>query len=310
MRKKNQGKKVLVFGYGSIGKKHVRNLLDLGITPYVITKHPDEAEAIFYKNINDCKDRHVEHCIISSFTGRHLEDLEKCLFFSKSIKKILIEKPLEASYVKGKKIQDIARRHGLDICIAYNLRFLGVFDKIGKFINKQKNRIKIIEVAAGQCLKEWRPSRDLKSCYSADRRQGGGVDLDLSHEIDYVLWLFGKHFKKKIIYRSKISELQINSPDFFKLFMDYGKFVVDINLDYIRKPRERYLRIICDNAENLYYNFFTGELKIGARNTLINENIASSYKNMLEAFLNLDKRNKKKLCSIREALNILRVLEV
>lgn len=301
--------KVLVIGYGSIGKRHVRNLLDLGVTPYVITRHPDDVGAVFCEDIYPCKGTPIRHCIISSITGRHLDDLRNCVRFLEDTKNILIEKPLEATCKKAKEIEKLARARNLDIRVAYNLRFLRVFEKIEQFIRRNKNRIKIVEVVAGQDLREWRSSRSLESSYSAERRLGGGVDLDLSHEVDYVLSLFGANFRKTFIFRDKISSLKINSPDFFKLIIDYRKFVVDISLDYIRRPRERYLKIICDNADNLHYDFFTGELAIGKRTVLMKDDIADSYKKMLKAFLGLDK-NENKLCSLKEALNILRVIDV
>lgn len=307
--KGNRSEKVLVIGYGSIGKRHVRNLLDLGVTPYVITRHPDDVGAVFCEDIYSCKGTLIRHCIISSITGRHLDDLRKCVRFLEGIKNILIEKPLEATCKKAKEIERFARARNLDIRVAYNLRFLRVFEKIEQFIRRNKNRIKIVEVVAGQDLREWRPSRSLESSYSAERRLGGGVDLDLSHEVDYVLSLFGANFRKTFIFRDKISSLKINSPDFFKLIIDYRKFVADISLDYIRSPRERYLKIICDNADNLHYDFFTGELAIGERIVLMKDGIADSYKKMLKAFLGLDK-NENKLCSLKEALNVLRVIEV
>ena len=295
-------KKVLLIGYGSVGKRHARNLIELNIEPYILTKYPDNSNAILLKDIN--------YCIIASPTARHLDDFKKCLSLSNIPKKVLIEKPLECSYSKAEKIKNIAEEFGLTTFVAYNLRFLEIFDVISNFINKQKNTIRIVEVVAGQDLKEWRPYKDYTQSYSAHRAQGGGVDLDLSHEIDYTLWLFGNNFKDKFLYRNKISNLNINSPDIFKLILDYSTFIVDITLDYIRKPKERYIKTICENGKNLYFNFITNTLKINGKTMVMADNIEQSYKEMLKAFLEIDIKNKNKLCSIEEGLNILKILEV
>ena len=302
-------KKVLLIGYGSIGKRHARNLIELEIEPYILTKYPDDLNAIFLKDINEIRNEEFDYCIIASPTARHLDDLKLALSKNKP-KKILIEKPLECSYSKGEEIRNIVEEYGMGTFVAYNLRFLEVFNIIKKFVKEQKNQIRIVGVIAGQDLKEWRPFKDYTQSYSAHREQGGGVDLDLSHEIDYTLWLFGYNFKDKIIYINKISNLKINSPDIFKLILDYNTFIVDITLDYIRKPKERYIKMICENGKNLYYNFITNTLKIDDKTIIMNDNIEQSYQKMLKAFLGIDIKNENKLCSIKEGLNILKILEV
>ncbi|HJH25295.1 MAG TPA: hypothetical protein C5S37_00655 [Methanophagales archaeon] len=303
-------KKVLLIGYGSIGKRHARNLIELKIEPYILTKYPDNLNTIFLRDINEIKTEKFDYYIIASPTARHLDDLKKCLALPNKQKNILIEKPLESLYLRGKEIKNIAKEYGLSIFIAYNLRFLDAFNIINKFVKEQKNIIRIVEVVAGQDLKEWRPFKDYTRSYSAHREQGGGVDLDLSHEIDYTLWLFGNNFKDKIIYRSKISNLKINSPDIFKLILDYNTFIVDITLDSIRKPKERYIKMMCEDEKNLYFDFITNTLEIDGKTRIMTNNIEDSYKEMLKAFIGIDKKNENKLCSIEEGLNILKILEV
>ncbi len=304
------GKNILLIGYGSIGKRHAKNLIDVGIEPYILTKYPDNLDAIFLRDIEEIKDVNIDFCIIATPTSRHLDDLKRCLRLSNIPRKILIEKPLECSYLRGKKIKDINKKYGIDIFIAYNMRFLKIFNIIKRFIKEQKNIIRIVDIVAGQDLREWRPYKDYTESYSAHRDQGGGVDLDLSHEIDYVLWLFGNNLKNKIIFKKKISKLKIDSPDIFKLILDYNTFIVDITLDYIRSPKERYIKILCEGDKNLYYNFITNILKIGDKQIVISNDSGQSYKKMLKALLDGNDKNKNIFCSIEEGINILRILEL
>ena len=303
-------KKVLLVGYGSIGKRHAKNLMDFGIKLYILTKYPDNLDAIFLRDLEEIKDVNIDFCIIATPTARHLDALERCLTLSNIPRKILIEKPLECSYLRGKKIKDITKKYGIDIFIAYNIRFLKIFNVIKKFIKEQKDTIRIIDVVAGQDLREWRPYKDYTESYSAHRDQGGGVDLDLSHEIDYVLWLFGDNFKNKIIFKNRISKLKIDSPDIFKLILDYSTFIVDITLDYIRKPKERYIKILCEGSKNLYYNFVTNILKIGDKQIVISDDSNQSYKEMLNTLLGINDKNENIFCSVDEGLNILKILEL
>ncbi|TES93609.1 MAG: Gfo/Idh/MocA family oxidoreductase [Promethearchaeota archaeon] len=303
-------KNILLIGYGSIGKRHTKNLIDIGIKPYILTKYPDDLDAIFLRDIEEIKDLDINFCIIATPTSRHLDDLKRCLTLSNIPRKILIEKPLECFYLKGEKIKDISKKYGIDIFVAYNMRFLKIFNIIKKFIEEKKDTIRIVDIVAGQDLKRWRPYKDYTESYSAHRDQGGGVDLDLSHEIDYVLWLFGDNFKDKIIFRNKISNLKINSPDIFKLILEYNTFIVDITLDYIRSPKERYIKIICENGKNLYYDFITSILKISDKKMVINDNIEQSYKEMLKALLSPNKINENKLSSVEDGLDVLKILEI
>ena len=305
-----KSKNVLLIGYGSIGRKHTKNLMNIGIKPYVLTKYPDDLNVIFLRDIEEIKDIYIDFCIIATPTARHLDDLKRCLTLLNIPRKILIEKPLEYSYLRGKKIKDISKKYDIDIFVAYNMRFLKIFNIIKKFIKEQKNIIRIVDVVAGQDLREWRPYKNYTESYSAHRDQGGGVDLDLSHEIDYILWIFGNNFKDKIIFRNKISNLKIDSPDIFKLILDYNTFIIDITLDYIRKPKERYIKIICENGKNLYYDFITSILKIGDKKTFINDNMELSYKEMLKGLFGVNKMNENKLSSVEDGLNILKILEI
>lgn len=303
-------KKVLLIGYGSIGKKHAANLTALGTNPYVLTKYPDNSNIAYIRDINEIKDENIDYCIISTLTAMHLDDLRKCLLLTNKPKGILIEKPLECSFLRGSEIKTIADTYNLNIFLGYNLRFLDIFSIIKDFIVQHGDSIRIVEVVCGQNLKDWRPLQKYEESYSADREMGGGVDLDLSHEIDYVLWLFGTDIKNKVLYKNKISGLNINSPDIFKLILDYDTFIVDITLDYIRKQKERYIKIICENGNNLYYDFVTSTLKIGEKSIELNDNIDKSYKEMLKAFLDIDEKNKNKLATTKDGLSILNILDM
>jgi hypothetical protein len=48
-----------------------------------------------------------------------------------------------------------------------------------------------VSAYVGQDLRDWRPGRDHRTTASATQQAGGGVLRDLSHELDYLLWLFG-----------------------------------------------------------------------------------------------------------------------
>ena len=92
---------------------------------------------------------------------------------------------------------------------------------------KRKIRLKKIwnvNIFCGSYLPNWRSNIDYRKSASAKKHLGGGVLLDLSHELDYVQWLFGKivieHCKSK-----KLSNLNIKnkSGSFEKLQSELAK---------------------------------------------------------------------------------------
>ena len=135
----------------------------------------------------------------------------------------------------------------------------------------------------------WRPNTDYKACYSSDKERGGGVLLDLSHEIDYLLWLLGD-FELSFSMDEKISDLEISSNDFCAFFAK-GKNgeIISLSLDYISKITQRTL-LIETLDKTFLLDFIAGCLKIADKNGEILEFLVkiernSSFKAMHEDIL-------------------------
>jgi predicted dehydrogenase len=297
---------VLVIGFGSIGKRHAANLHSLGYTPYVLTKYPDPR--LPYHFIFSITEIEIaKHVVICSPTARHLEDFSE-IVIKLHPKRVLIEKPIEYSLERAKRILTLAKANNIEVLVAYNLRFLPILGKIKEFIAQHRNKVRVVEIVAGQYLPEWRPGTDYRSSYSATRALGGGVDLDLSHELDYLIWIFGIPTERLFSYTDKISSLEIDSPDYYKGIFKYPGFVVDVELDYIRK-KERSITIKGENEDLLFLDF------IGKRCVIMDTEIAdeelfqidTTYKEELERFLGL--KPAENLCTLDESLQIFGLLQ-
>ena len=89
----------------------------------------------------------------------------------------------------------------------------------------------------------WRKNIIYNKSYSSDKKKGGGVLLDLSHEIDYITWILGSFTKKYFIYQ-KFSNLKTTSNDFVSLIGSNKKTkYMLINLDYFSKIPKRQIII-------------------------------------------------------------------
>lgn len=297
-------KDILVIGYGSIGKRHAYNLIEMGHRPTVLTKYPEKNNKInFVDNLDYCGD--VEYCVIATPTADHYKDFKNVVDSTACIN-YLLEKPVDSDLKKARDVQRIARNNKLNVYVAYDMRFINVFDKVKEVINDEIGNIRLVNIVAGQFLPEWRPSRDYRLSYSANRLMGGGVDLDLSHEIDYMCWLFGDPGKRLFAFKKKISSLEIDSADYFKGLYEYPGFVVDVELDYFRKL-ERSLRFIGENNELLFLDFINQRLVLNGKEfkeeNLFNDTV---FIEEMEEFLDI--KPKKRLCTLEEGIRVLEVI--
>lgn len=294
-------KKILVKGYGSIGRRHARNLLKLGYTPYVVTNHPDSQPCNFIRE-KEMSKYDIDYAIIATATAAHLKDMLS-VARQTNCRRFLIEKPIATNCKDALKIERIASRYKLDISIGYDMRFLNVFKLIKRYIKKHLKSIRIVKITAGQYLPEWRPYKDYRLSYSAHKRQGGGVDLDLSHEIDYMLWCFGVPVHKIFTLRDKISALEIDSCDYFKGIYKYKNFLVDLELDYIRK-NERKLSILGENKNILEVDFIHKTIKING-NPVPSDNLfdyANGFVEEIKEFLGIITR--KRIATLKDGLRM------
>ena len=197
-------KKVLIIGFGSIGKRHAAILKKFRIVSEVYILSIRNSK--IFKTINklsQIKEIDPDYIIICSRTSdhfKHLKYIEKN--FSKKI--VLIEKPLFNKFNKFSILKN-------KVFVGYNLRQHPVLRFIKNFIINKK--IFSVNIICNSYLPNWRKNINYKNSYSSHRRLGGGVLLDLSHEIDYIEWIFKKIKRLDFVKIKKLSNLKINVED-------------------------------------------------------------------------------------------------
>ena len=168
-----------------------------------------------------------------------------------------------------------------------------------------------INVKCGQYLPSWRPNTKYQDSYSAKKNEGGGVLLDLSHEIDYVQWLFGK-IKEIKSYQVKISDLEIDSDDLTMLIGKTNQDIfVNISIDYISKMTHR--KLMVETLNNSYELDFISN-KLIKKNKLDEEesfdalNLERNY--MFEKMHQSILTNKKNVCDYKNALSVMDTITI
>jgi len=224
-------KKALVIGYGSIGKRHAGILQSMDVISEVnVLSRQENLPYRTIRSLDEVKELDSDYIVIASNTSLHFEQLR---FLEENFqgKTILVEKPL------------FYRSHNFSIqnnsiWVGYNLRFYPIMQLIKEKIT-DKN-LWNVHVFCGSYLPDWRPGRNYRTTASAKKEKGGGVLLDLSHELDYVQWLTGtielEHVKSK-----KVSDLEIETEDLLLLAgRSDGGAHVHISLNYFtRRPMRR-----------------------------------------------------------------------
>jgi CMP-N,N'-diacetyllegionaminic acid synthase len=224
-------KKVLIIGFGSIGKRHATILKKFKMVSdvYILSRRNSKT----FKNINklsQIKEINPDYIIICSRTSDHFKHL-KYIETNFSNKIVLIEKPLFNKFHKF----SISKNK---VFVGYNLRQHPVVRFIKNFIINKK--IFSVNINCNSYLPNWRQNINYKDSYSSLRRLGGGVLLDLSHEIDYLEWIFKKIKKLDLVKIKKLSNLKINVEDHVLIAgkTSLSNFIVDLNYYSLYPRRE------------------------------------------------------------------------
>lgn len=239
--------KVLLVGCGSIGRRHLRNLIALNQVKKIfvyskakscLNELEDKNKVLFVESLDNLQ---ADLAIIANETYKHIDT---ALILAKKGMHLFIEKPLSHKHSgKLSLLKRIISRNKLKLSVGYNLRFLGAIKFIKRILFcRALGDIYFVKIEVGQYLPSWRSGRDYRVVYSASKRRGGGVALDLSHEIDYMRYLFGDPQSFKAV-KAKVSDLKIDSEDMFEGIYIYDKFICNVHMDYLQKNKKRIIRI-------------------------------------------------------------------
>ena len=160
-------------------------------------------------------------------------------------------------------------------------------------------------------LPKWRKNVDYSKNYSAFPKKGGGVLLDMSHEIDYLKWLF-ESFKILKIYKNRISNLNILSDDIALIFGEIKKnTLVKIKLTYFNKIPKRCLTICLKNGTQIYLDLLNSQIKLFSKNKKKTFRLEkySQHKTTKYMYSEILRNNYKDICSLKEGIDLLRQIK-
>jgi len=268
--------KLVIVGLGSIGKRHQKNLQNLG--HIVIPCHQnDDLKTVI-------KETKPDGVIICNPTSEHIKT---ALAASQFNLPLLIEKPLSHNLNNTDKLTG-------NILVGYCLRFDQSLKEFKNQIDKlNKKEIKSVKIVCQSWLPDWRAKSDYRKSYSAKKDLGGGVLLDLSHEIDYALWFFGpiKSVKGKL---TKAENLKIETEAIADLDLQFKTGVkANIYLSYADRSSERYCEVVT-NSQVLRWDYQPNN---------------EMYVEEMKHFINIIKGKQKPLVTVKDGVQVLRVIK-
>ena len=239
--------KVLIIGLGSIAQKHIESItkIDSTVIFYALRSNSNGIKIQDVLDIYKLEDipSDIDFFLITNPTSLHAETILSLIKFEKPL---FIEKPVFDTLLNKEEILKKLVEKNIKTYVGCNLRFHPSLNFIKNFLYTNNVKINEVNIYCGSYLPDWRPSQEYRESYSSNKQLGGGVHLDLIHELDYAIWLFGKPIKRNSIKR-KVSNLMIDTIDYSNYNLTYPDFNISITLNYYRNKPKRQLEIILEN---------------------------------------------------------------
>ena len=242
--------RVLIIGLGSIARKHITALMaiDPATEIFAFRSRPD---APAYPGVTDLHDWEAvrglnpDFVIISNPTSEHARTIEACIPLGRPL---FIEKPVFAE-TGHEEILRALREKDILTYVACDMRFLDCLVWLHAYRQGEgrMRRVNEVNVYCGSYLPEWRPGTDFRKCYSAIPELGGGVHIDLIHDIDYVWWIFGAPQESRGTFGRR-SSLGIRAYDYANYCLQYEDFYAGIVLNYYRRDAKRTMEVVFEDG--------------------------------------------------------------
>lgn len=306
--------KICMIGLGSIGKRHLRNLVFVldrrGIRYQIDALRSNRIRQAgeWEKNINCqyfCPDElpdDYDVIFVTNPTSLHYETIKR---ISNKTKHLFVEKPVFES--TSYKISELNIKPEYVNYVACPLRHKGIMKYVKHNIVTQEEVISA-RIISSSYLPSWRKGVDYRKVYSAKKELGGGVTRDLIHEWDYAVYLFGTP-KEVSHMKGHMSGLEIDSDDLSVYIARYSNMFLEMHLDYVGQKTERSLQLFT-NSKRIDIDLISNTLYEYADNELIYKKEFPEedfYLNEMEYFIDCIESGKSSMNTIEEAYATLKI---
>jgi predicted dehydrogenase len=258
----------LIAGLGSIGRRHLRNLVALGETDIVLfrtrkaTLSDDElagypVETDLHEALKKYKPDAV---IVANPTALHLD---VAIPAAEAGCSLLLEKPLSHSMERIDQLQSGLKQGGGRVVVGFQFRFHPGLVRAKQLIAEGEiGRVISAHVHFGEYLPAWHPWEDYRKSYAARADMGGGVLLTQCHSLDYLPWLLAEGVESAWGFTAKLSDLDVDVDDTAKIGLRFANGALgSIHLDYNQQPPAHNFEVIGTKG-SLQWNLSDGATRI------------------------------------------------
>jgi len=252
----------LVVGAGSIGQRHLRNLAALGVAGLAVVE-PDagrreqacaDVGARAIGDLHSALAMHPAAVLVCTPPDRHVAVARAALAAGAHV---FIEKPIAPTRDAALESLVTEARGAGRVLVGYNMRFHAGLRRVRELAASGAiGRLLTARAEFGQYLPDWRPGRDYRTGYIV-RRDGGGILLDASHEVDYIRWICGE---VTAVYATlgRLSALEMEAEDTAVLVLRHdGGTLSEIHLDCVQRGYSRGCKLVGSEG-TIEWNFPTG----------------------------------------------------
>jgi predicted dehydrogenase len=241
--------KIMIAGFGSIGRRHFHNLLELGERDILFYRTrrstlPDNETADFpvETDLQAALAHRPQAVIISNPTALHLQ---VALPAARAGCHLMVEKPVSNTLEGLAELQSALNETGASLLVGYHFRFHPGLQRIKEILGSNEiGRPLSVRVHWGEYLPAWHPWEDHRQGYSARKELGGGVILTLSHPLDYLRWLFGE-VEALWAFCGNLNDLELDVEDTAEIGLRFkDNLLGSLHLDYNQRPASHWLEIV------------------------------------------------------------------
>lgn len=256
--------RILVSGVGSVGERHIRNLIALGqhdiavhrtrALPYRTIDREFPAYDSLTKALADWRPHIV---LVTGPTALHLEVATAA---AEADCHVFVEKPLSHSLDGIERLEQALAKSGRSLMVGYMLRFHPLLRQVKAWLEDGTlGRPLHWRSTWGEYLPDWHPWEDYRQGYAARRDLGGGPALTFSHDLDLALWLFGPAEQGYALPMPE-SPLRMDDPPGLDILLRHASGVsANLHLDFYQRPPQRSYEVIGTRGR-IVLDYYAGRL--------------------------------------------------